>query len=190
LYLWLDRRWESESDVQVITSQGEQYGVTVHLFIGTGRSLGKITFMSLTLTIDYGVISRGLGSIFPFRSVPFSITALALGRSFFIRSFGVDSSFSWIAPFMSCTPSSQSRRFLWQYIIHGKHVSRVFEDLRKTKAPNRHSSSCHTCLLVILPKVFLLRGPSTEKKAPNSARSTRERESQTIFYRFGPLWGA
>jgi hypothetical protein len=37
---------------QVSTSQHEQYGVTVHLFIGTGRSLGKITFMSLTLTTD------------------------------------------------------------------------------------------------------------------------------------------
>jgi hypothetical protein len=35
LYLWLDRRWKSESDVRVITVQREQYGVTVHLFIGT-----------------------------------------------------------------------------------------------------------------------------------------------------------
>jgi hypothetical protein len=38
--------------MQVITSQREQYGVTVHLFTGTGRSLGKITSMSLTFTID------------------------------------------------------------------------------------------------------------------------------------------
>jgi hypothetical protein len=38
--------------VQVITSQPEQYGVTIHLFIGTGRSLGKITSMSLTPTTD------------------------------------------------------------------------------------------------------------------------------------------
>jgi hypothetical protein len=38
--------------MRVITSQHEQYGVTVHLFIGTGRSLGKITFMSLTFTIS------------------------------------------------------------------------------------------------------------------------------------------
>jgi hypothetical protein len=34
------------------TSQHEQYVVTVHLFIGTGRSLGKITFISLTFTIN------------------------------------------------------------------------------------------------------------------------------------------
>jgi hypothetical protein len=36
----------------VITSQREQYGVTVHLFIGTRRSLCKITSMPLTFTID------------------------------------------------------------------------------------------------------------------------------------------
>jgi hypothetical protein len=38
---------KSENDVQVITSQPEQYGGTVHLFIGTGRSPDKITFVSL-----------------------------------------------------------------------------------------------------------------------------------------------
>jgi hypothetical protein len=38
--------------VRAITSPCEQYGVTVHLFIGTVRSLGKITFMSLTFTIS------------------------------------------------------------------------------------------------------------------------------------------
>ena len=43
---------KSPSDVQAITSQREKYSVTVHLFIGTGRSLGKITSMSLTFTID------------------------------------------------------------------------------------------------------------------------------------------
>jgi hypothetical protein len=38
--------------VRVITSQREQYGVTVHLFIGTVHSLGKITFVSLTFTVS------------------------------------------------------------------------------------------------------------------------------------------
>jgi hypothetical protein len=50
----------------MITSQREQYGVTFHLFIGTGRSLGKITFMSLTFTIIQKVSCRGLSSLFPF----------------------------------------------------------------------------------------------------------------------------
>ena len=53
LYLWLDRRQKSKCDVRVNTSQREQYGVTVHLFIGTGHSLNKITFMSLTFTVGH-----------------------------------------------------------------------------------------------------------------------------------------
>jgi hypothetical protein len=36
--------WMRESDY----SHREQYNVTVHLFLGTGRSPGKITSMSLT----------------------------------------------------------------------------------------------------------------------------------------------
>jgi hypothetical protein len=34
------------------TSQREQYGGTVHLFIGTGRNLWEITFMPFTFIID------------------------------------------------------------------------------------------------------------------------------------------
>jgi hypothetical protein len=41
-----------KSDVQVITSQREQYGATVHLFIGTRRSLCKITSLPLKFIID------------------------------------------------------------------------------------------------------------------------------------------
>jgi hypothetical protein len=54
------------------TSQPEQYGVTVHLFMGTGRSLCRITFMPLTFTIDLGINYRGLDNLFPFKSVSFS----------------------------------------------------------------------------------------------------------------------
>jgi hypothetical protein len=43
---------EYKRDAQASTSQREQYGGTVHLFIGTGRSLWEITFMSFTFTID------------------------------------------------------------------------------------------------------------------------------------------
>jgi hypothetical protein len=39
-------------DAREITNQCEQYGATVHLFIGTGRSPGKSTFMSLIFTYD------------------------------------------------------------------------------------------------------------------------------------------
>jgi hypothetical protein len=74
LYLWLDRRQKSKRDAQVNTSQREQYRVTVHLFIGTGHSLCKITFMPFMFTIDLRTIYRGLDSLFLFKLVPFSPT--------------------------------------------------------------------------------------------------------------------
>ena len=51
LYLRLDRRQKYKRDARVNTSQREQYDVTVHLFIGTGRSLWEITFMPFTFII-------------------------------------------------------------------------------------------------------------------------------------------
>jgi hypothetical protein len=74
LYLRLDRRKKSKRDTRVSTSQREQYGGTVHLFIGTEHSLCKITFMPFMFTIDLRTIYRGLDSLFLFKSVPFSAT--------------------------------------------------------------------------------------------------------------------
>jgi hypothetical protein len=74
LYLWLDRRQKSKRDAQMNTSQREQYEGTVHLFIGTGRNVCKITFMSFMFTIYLRTNCRGLDSLFLFKSVPFSAT--------------------------------------------------------------------------------------------------------------------
>jgi hypothetical protein len=71
----------------MITSQREQYGVTVHLFIGAGRSLDKIIFMSLTFTVDHKASCQGPSSLFPFKSVsPFTIV-IVLSRSFYSHTF-------------------------------------------------------------------------------------------------------
>jgi hypothetical protein len=69
LYLWLDRRYENKRDAQASTNKHEQYGSTVHLFIGTGRSLCEITF--ILFTIDYNNDTNYHGSIclFIFKSV-------------------------------------------------------------------------------------------------------------------------
>jgi hypothetical protein len=72
MYLRLDRRQKPKRDARVNTSQREQYGGTVHLFIGTRRNLCEITFMPFMFTIDLRTIYRGLDSLFPFKSVPFS----------------------------------------------------------------------------------------------------------------------
>jgi hypothetical protein len=98
LYLRLDRRWKSESYARVITIQREQYGVTVHLFIGTGRSLDKITFMSLTFIVDHKASCRGLSTLFSFRSVSSFTIVLVLSRSFFSHSFRASLSFLQTAP--------------------------------------------------------------------------------------------
>jgi hypothetical protein len=71
LYLRLDRRQKSKRDARMNTNQREQYGGTVHLFIGTWRSLCKITFIPFMFTIDLRTIYQGLDSLFLFKSVPF-----------------------------------------------------------------------------------------------------------------------
>jgi hypothetical protein len=53
----------------VNTSQREQYGVTVHLFIGTGRSPVEITFMPSTNNYKHDTNYHGLIGLFLFRSV-------------------------------------------------------------------------------------------------------------------------
>jgi hypothetical protein len=111
LYLRLDRRQKSKCDARVNIGQREQYGVIVHLFIGTGRSLCRITFMPLIFTIDLGIIYQGLDSLFPFKLVSLSIAKPKL----FTGSFGTSSSFSRTTLFISCMISSHVRRFLYIY---------------------------------------------------------------------------
>jgi hypothetical protein len=60
----------------VNTIQREQYGVTVHLFIGTGRSPGKSTFMSLMFTHDHNTNYKGLSSLFLLRPLSHSFVSL------------------------------------------------------------------------------------------------------------------
>jgi hypothetical protein len=135
LYLRLDRRWKSESDARAITIQREQYGVTVHLFIGIGRSLDKITFMSLTFTVRQKASCQGLSSLFLSRSVSSSTTVLVLSRSFSSHGFGAGSSFLQAAPFIPCTPSSQSRSFLRQYVILENMLVKFLRTFRRGRPP-------------------------------------------------------
>jgi hypothetical protein len=50
---------ENVSDTRAITMQCEQYGATVHLFIGTGYNPSKITFISLTFTGNHKACGGG-----------------------------------------------------------------------------------------------------------------------------------
>jgi hypothetical protein len=53
----------------MITSQREQYEVTVHLFIGMGRSPVEITFMSLITNYKHDTNFHGLNGLFLFKSM-------------------------------------------------------------------------------------------------------------------------
>jgi hypothetical protein len=67
--------------VRVITSQREQYGGTVHLFIGTGRSPDKITFVSLITNHNHSTNYQGLYGTFLFKSVPSFVLSMPSCRS-------------------------------------------------------------------------------------------------------------
>ena len=78
-------------------SQREQYGGTVHLFIGTGYNPYKITYMPFTFGDNSIAIYRGLDGLFIFKSVPFSanmpklscFTASALCQPSYLLSFSL-----------------------------------------------------------------------------------------------------
>jgi hypothetical protein len=128
---------KSPSDAQMNTSQREQYGGIVHLFIGTGRSLCKITFMSFIFTIDLWTTQRGLDSLSPLSRFLFP----PLSRSTPACSFGATSAFVSTMLFTSCMVLARVRRYLFICYTWKTLLNHVFEDLRKTKAPN----SMHVC---------------------------------------------
>ena len=58
------------TSVMRVPSQREQYGSTVHLFIGTGRSPCKITLVAFIFINNSTVILQGMIWLFIFKSVP------------------------------------------------------------------------------------------------------------------------
>jgi hypothetical protein len=123
---------KSKRDARGNTSQREQYGGTVHLFIGIGRSLCKITVMPFMFTIVLRTIQRGLDSLSPLSRFLF----LPLSRSSLACSFGTASTFVSTMLSRSCTILTRVRRYLYIYYTWETLLNHVFEDLRKPKAPN------------------------------------------------------
>jgi hypothetical protein len=119
-------------------SQREQYGSTVHLFIGTGHSPCKITSMPFTFGSNSIVIHRGLNSLFIFKSVSFSaitpkLSCLQLRRCVNLRIL-------WASP--TVVPI-RIRSYLFTHYTPETLLNHVFEDLRKPKAPNRLCCNKH-----------------------------------------------
>jgi hypothetical protein len=102
-----------------------------------GHSLDKITFMSLIFAASHKVSYQGLSSLFPFRSVSSSTFVIILSRSSFGHNFGVRSScFRVVSPYHAYLYLNAEASCI-NLCYTKKHISHVFEDLRKRKAPNR-----------------------------------------------------
>jgi hypothetical protein len=113
-------------------SQREQYGDTVHLFIGTGRSPCKITSRPFAFDNNSIVNYLGLDSLFLFKSVS---SFLPSCRSSLAHSFGSVPSFVFFPCFFILWVLVQ--RSLSTHYTPETLLNHVFEDLRKPKAPNR-----------------------------------------------------
>jgi hypothetical protein len=123
-----------------IPSQREQYGSTVHLFIGAGRNPCRITLMPFIFINNSIIILRGLIWLFIFKSVPLfcrhaeaflHIASWSFHPSSWSSSISVklrlDHALIYPQP-----DSEDTCSHTWKTLSN-----HVFEDLRKPKAPNR-----------------------------------------------------
>jgi hypothetical protein len=117
-------------------SPREQYGSTVHLFIGTGHSPCEIISMPFTFANDSIVIHQGLNSLFIFKSVfLFCYHAEAL-----LHTASASRYPSYSLCFFTLWFQLKSEGTCSGIILPEKLLNHVFEDLQKPKAPNSSPS--------------------------------------------------
>jgi hypothetical protein len=117
-------------------SQREQYGNTVHLFIGTRRSPYEITPMPSTFANNSIVIRRGLNSLFIFKSVSFS----AIISKLFCAQLRLRDILRIPFVLLHTVVLTQVRRYLFMHHTPETLLNHVFEDLQKPKATNSSPS--------------------------------------------------
>jgi hypothetical protein len=135
-----DKEYKHDAKAK-IPSQREQYGSTIHLFIGTRRSPCKITSRPFTFVNNPIVIHRGLDGPFPFKSVSFFLSTCwsSLGHSF----GSVPSSVSLVLlriVVLTYVRRVQVQRYLFMYYTPETSLNQIFEDLQRSKAPNTFSA--------------------------------------------------
>jgi hypothetical protein len=119
----------------VNTVQHQQYSVTVHLFIGAGRSPDKITFMSLTFTINHKASNQGHSSLLSFRLVPSFTFVIILSRSSFSHSFGVHSSCLQVISSYHAYLHLKAEASCNSLCYTEKHISHVFRTFGRGRPP-------------------------------------------------------
>jgi hypothetical protein len=130
-------------------SPREQYGGTVHLFIGTWHSPCKITPMPFTFGSNSIVIYRGLNGLFIFKSVSFSAITPKLSCSQLRRCINLR--ILWASP--TVVPI-RVRRYLFTHYTPETLLNHVFEDLRKPKAPNNRQKRSLLRALLLSPQWY------------------------------------
>jgi hypothetical protein len=117
-------------------SQREQYMSIVHLFTGTGHSPCKITSRPFAFDNNSIVIYRGLNSLFLFKSVSFFLSSCRSSLAYIFGSVPSFVPFCFIIQQFWLVRRVHIRRYLLMYYTPETLSNRVFEDLRKPKAPN------------------------------------------------------
>jgi hypothetical protein len=140
MYLRLEGRCKYKRDAKVkMSSQREQYGSTIHLFIGMGHSSCKITPKPFTFGSDSIVIHRGLNNIFIFKSVSFSAIMPKLSHS-------ASALYHPSYPSPTVIPI-RVQRYMFTHYTPETLLNHIFEDLRKPKAPNNPISYVKVMIL-------------------------------------------
>jgi hypothetical protein len=131
-----DKEYKRDAKAKM-PSQPEQHGSIVHLFIGTRRSPCKITSRPFTFVNNSIVIHRGLNGPSLFKLVSFFLSTC---RSSLAHSFdSVPSSVSLVLlriVILTHVRRVQVRMYLFMYYTPETSLNHVFEDLRRSKAPN------------------------------------------------------
>jgi hypothetical protein len=115
-------------------SQHEQYKVTVHLFIGTGRNPCKITPMPFTSANNSIIIHQGLNSLFIFKSVSLS----AIIPKLFYTQLRLRAVLRTPSMLLHVVVLTRVRRYPFTHCTPETLLNYVFKDLRKPKAPNNN----------------------------------------------------
>jgi hypothetical protein len=131
-----EREYKRDAREKKMSSQREQYGSTVHLFIGTGRSPCKITSRPFKFVNNSIVIHRGLDGPFPFKSVSFFLSTC---RSSLAHSFGsVPSAVSLVLlriVILTHVRRVHVRRYLFMYYTPETSLNHVFRTFGGRRPP-------------------------------------------------------
>jgi hypothetical protein len=150
-------------DARAITIQREQYGGTIHLFIGMGRSSSENIFMTLICIHNRNINHQGLIGLFLFGSVSYLTFVATLSRS--CRLLAIASTFVVIV-FRKCLRLND--------LLRGKRYSS--RSISYDEGPVIFNNTLETKRLVVSLRTFERGRPPIEMKEENKTMSSTSNE--------------